>query len=91
MNYIFDYIDDCMQDSMRKQISLRRNEGRGLSINKVEGAVVLPMQFKEKILGGVIAGNGDFISNTGFHIGKEGVYSFAAESVTFNNSSIIWS
>lgn len=90
MNYIFDYIDDCMQDSMRKQISLRRNEGRGLSINKVEGAVVLPMQFKEKILGGVIAGNGDFISNTGFHIGKEGVYSFAAESVTFNNKPSLY-
>lgn len=77
MSYNFDYVDPWAKEELRQQTLFKRQEGDILKLKYVKNATILPMQFNtDCILGGVVDNEDYFISNTGFHVGKEGYYPF---------------
>lgn len=78
MRYNYDFTDECMRDDMREKVCRTHFCSKKLVVRDVEGGIILPQKTfpGDKIRGGVVNSEGEFISNTGFHVGKEGKYDY---------------
>ena len=83
MSYNYDYTDACMQTAMQEKVRRPHRVEKTLSVRVVNNAVILPQTTfpVDRIRGGVIGQDGSFVSNTGFHVGKEGAYEYDASQV----------
>ena len=78
MKYHLDFIDACMYDATLRKSSKPHVVKRELSYRIVENATILPTKDVEGkgICGGVVDGEDNFLTDTGFHVGKEGYYDY---------------
>lgn len=75
LEYTYPFLRDEFQTALSETHYIDR---RSLGYREVKEGVVLPyyMDAEGRELGGVIDNAGEFIPNTGFHVGKEGYYEY---------------